>query len=422
MRAAVVAAGLLLVLLITGSIGIAQTPPQLPVPMPPDLRIVPPSSDVSPERAAFSGIWIGRWDNVLDTGLAVEEITPPRVSAIYAWGVAPSWNINRAGWVRARRAEFVGADLRVTTDLFPLTYRMRGDGRLDAVLHGQQESRTIMTRVFPRVGAEPPPPAVVQQPSTQGGDCITEQVTFANGLLRLRGTVMRPRGEGRFPVVIYNHGSRIRFEGHSVVSFEASPIVPTGTPCPGFVADKRWVFFVPSRRGYGGSEGDRYSDIWVRFSASEVADAAVRRLRGVEADDVNAAYEFIKAQPYADGAKVAVTGASLGGIVSMFAAGRNPVAYRAVVNQAGAWSSGYEPLVAELIRTGQSIQAPILLQHGTQDQVAPLVASRQVADELNRLGKKIVLRTYSIGHSFNVFASGEVWLPDFVAFLEGNLK
>lgn len=77
---------------------------------------------------------------------------------------------------------------------------------------------------------------------------------------------------------------------------------------------------------------------------------------------------------------------------------------------------------AELIRTGQSIQAPILLQHGTQDRVAPLVVARQVADELNRLGKKVVLRTYPIGHSFNVFASGEVWLPDFVAFLEENLK
>lgn len=413
---------LVFLLLATGSIGVAQVP-QLSVPMPPDLRIVPPSSDVLPQHAAFSGIWVGRWDNVLDTGLAVEEITSSRVSAIYAWGVAPSWNINRAGWVRARRAEFVGADLRVTTDLFPLTYRMRGDGRLDAALHGQQESRTIMTRIPPRTSAEPAPAAGQQPPAqAQSGDCITEQVTFANGLLRLRGTVMRPRGEGRFPVVIYNHGSRIRFEGHSVVSFEASPIVPTGTPCPGFVADKRWVFFVPWRRGYGGSEGDRYSDIWVRFPASEVADAAVRRLRGVEADDVNAAYEFIRAQPYADGAKVAVTGASLGGIVSIFAAGRNPVAYRAVVNQAGAWSVGYESLVAELIRTGQNVQAPILLQHGTQDQVAPLVVSRQVADELNRLGKKIVLRTYPIGHSFNVFASGEVWLPDFVAFLEENLR
>lgn len=417
-----VAGFLVIVLLAAGSIGVAQVP-QLPVPMPPDLRIIPPPADVPPERAAFSGVWVGRWDNVLDTGLAVDEITSSRVSAVYAWGVAPSWNINRAGWVRARRAEFVGADLRVTTDLFPLTYRMRGDGRLDAVLHGQQGNRAIMTRIPVRTGAEPSPAAVQQPPAqAQSGDCITEQVTFANGLLRLRGAVMRPRGEGRFPVVVFNHGSRFQFQGGSVVSFESAPIVPAGTPCPAFVAEKRWVFFVPYRRGYGGSEGDRYSDLFSRYPGSEFADAAVRRLRGVEADDVNAAYDFIRGQPYVDGTRTAVTGASLGGIVSMFAAGRNPGAYRAVVNQAGAWAIGYEPLVQELVQIGRNIQSPILIQHGTQDQVAPLIVSRQVADELNRLGKRVLLRTYPIGHSFNPFASGEVWLPDFVAFLEENLR
>lgn len=33
---------------------------QLPVPLPADLQITPPGSDVPAERAAFSGVWSGR--------------------------------------------------------------------------------------------------------------------------------------------------------------------------------------------------------------------------------------------------------------------------------------------------------------------------------------------------------------------------
>lgn len=234
---------------------------------------------------------------------------------------------------------------------------------------------------------------------------------------------MRPRSEGLWPVLIYNHGSRIRFERNSVVSFEAAPIVPAGTPCPSFVVERRWVFFVPWRRGYGGSEGDRYSELWTRYPPNEVADAAVRRLRGVEADDVNAAYEYIRAQGFADGTKVAVAGPSLGGIVAVFAAGKSPASYRAVVNQAGGWSVDYESLIAGLVQAGRNIQSPMLFQYGTQDQVAPPVIGRRIVDELGRLGRPVTLRTYPIGHdAFHVFGAGQVWLPDFVAFLEDNLK
>jgi len=44
------------------------------VPLPADVRIVPPSTEVPKEFAAFSGKWQGVWDQTLDHILVVEEI------------------------------------------------------------------------------------------------------------------------------------------------------------------------------------------------------------------------------------------------------------------------------------------------------------------------------------------------------------
>lgn len=53
-------------------------------------RIVEPGGDVSSDYAAFSGIWSGSWDNILDGKLAVKDIQEDgAVSVVYAWGDHP---------------------------------------------------------------------------------------------------------------------------------------------------------------------------------------------------------------------------------------------------------------------------------------------------------------------------------------------
>lgn len=119
----------------------------LTVPVPGDLRITLPSSSVPANRAAFSGVWVGKWDNILDTALVVQEFTTLGISGIYAWGVAPPWNIHRAGWTRVT-GRFAGPDeLHVQAGVL-VVYQMRPDGRLDGVFGGQ--ARTVLTKVFPK--------------------------------------------------------------------------------------------------------------------------------------------------------------------------------------------------------------------------------------------------------------------------------
>jgi len=71
------------------------TSPKIPVggaeeiPFPKDVNIIPPTSDLPKEIAAFSGKWHGVWregGGGFEFILVVEEITNQEAKVIYAWG------------------------------------------------------------------------------------------------------------------------------------------------------------------------------------------------------------------------------------------------------------------------------------------------------------------------------------------------
>ena len=101
-----------------------------PAPLPNDASVTPPSEDVAPEFAAYSGVWNGQWGTSLDTKLVVETINPPSADVIYAWGT--NQNIEEAGWLR-RTGHFDNGQLIV--DLNPgvqVVYEMGSNGTLSA--------------------------------------------------------------------------------------------------------------------------------------------------------------------------------------------------------------------------------------------------------------------------------------------------
>lgn len=55
------------------------------VPLPDDIKIIPPSPDLPREIAAFSGQRIGIWGGFLNSILIVEEINEKEARVIYAW-------------------------------------------------------------------------------------------------------------------------------------------------------------------------------------------------------------------------------------------------------------------------------------------------------------------------------------------------
>lgn len=69
------------------------------IPFPESVKIIPPSADLNPEIAAFSGIWEGSWVGCLPSRLAVEKIDSDKAQVVYAWADHPYGDF-KGGWRR----------------------------------------------------------------------------------------------------------------------------------------------------------------------------------------------------------------------------------------------------------------------------------------------------------------------------------
>lgn len=126
----------------------ASLPPTGTLAYPSDLRVVTPSASVAPERAAFSGHWIGTWEvqggvaRALAHALVVEQVEDTWAIVVFS-GTAQSGQ----SWGR-HRAQFVDGALRFSGSRGTVaTYRVQPDGTLFATMEYQGKIfRSRMTR------------------------------------------------------------------------------------------------------------------------------------------------------------------------------------------------------------------------------------------------------------------------------------
>lgn len=236
--------------------------------------------------------------------------------------------------------------------------------------------------------------------------CIIEHISYPSDGYRMLGWVMRPALKRQLPVLIYNHGFR------ASEPFKANLEQPTLSfdtkPWPG-VANGGCAVFFPEGRGYAGSEGPTINDCRDTRDVVEYLDGRAR--------DVIAGAEWLHAQCWADSDRFAVAGCSHGAVVSLFAAASGKFA--SVIAQAPGASvshpmAGRKRMVAAI----QKIDAPILLQHATDDLLCPFETSFVLSEAGERFGKTIKLRAYPPisgldGHSQFDFENRSIWASDF---------
>jgi len=155
--------------------------------------------------------------------------------------------------------------------------------------------------------------AVHGQSTTRYADLV-----YSSGGLRIQAYLYKPDGDGPFPAVIYNHGSRVGRERESV------PFEHIGA----LLTRAGYVVLVPERRGYGRSDGPSWPG-----AVGRDRGRFVPRLRE-ETEDVLAAADYLRAQPFLDAKRLGIMGWSFGGVVTMFAVSRSPL-FAAAINQAG---------------------------------------------------------------------------------------
>jgi carboxymethylenebutenolidase len=243
-----------------------------------------------------------------------------------------------------------------------------------------------------------------------------QRVTFKSGALTLVGFLFKPEGPGKFPALIWNHGSERNPGTGPQFDAVASIFVPAG-----------FVVFAPMRRGHGLSEGryitDQVNEIRTAQGAAAAEQAVVRLLETEQLDDQMAGLEHVKHLDFVDTTRLAVAGCSYGGIQTLLGAERG-AGYKAAVSISPAalsWA-GNRLLRERLVRAVRKIDVPVLLLQPAKD--ASLEPSRALGAEFARLGKPYTGKIYPATgpeeeqtHCFGGARGFHVWAADAISFL-----
>jgi dienelactone hydrolase len=240
-----------------------------------------------------------------------------------------------------------------------------------------------------------------------------QEVEFSRGTLRLHGYLWKPAGDGPFPAVLWNHGSERSPTSHPALAR--------------FYTGHSYIFFVPHRRGQGRSPGPYIGD------SIESATRSARGLRTIQlldeqVADVVAALTFLKALPYVDPGRIAISGCSFGGIETLLA-GERELGVKALVPFApGAESWERNSYVAgRLEHAVDHAHAPIFLLQAQNDyslKPSEFLTRRAAKRQIDFQSK--VYPAYGSSHQdghWGFCSQGTaVWGNDVLAFLEAKMS
>jgi len=263
---------------------------------------------------------------------------------------------------------------------------------------------------------------------TQKPQTAYETIFYKSGNLNIEAYLYKPEGNGSFPLVIYNHGSRAGSER-------------TEVPCryiANVLAASGFAVLVPERRGYGKSDGPTYGE----EVGNDRGDKMMQRFHE-EASDMLAGLDYLKnaegvgkrsergiskaGTPLIDFRRVVIMGWSHGGVVSLLAASERHE-FVALVNQAGGaltWNSS-PTLQRELPAAARKIKIPALCMDAEND--ATTNAVKTVGDAIKSSGegeKTIIYPPFTptsnpsnVAPGHLIFAQGvSIWQNDLLSFL-----
>jgi dienelactone hydrolase len=213
----------------------------------------------------------------------------------------------------------------------------------------------VSMQVLPRALAKAPHKNDLTSQETDPG--TPRLVSFPSGDLSLRGFLYKPEGEGPFPSIIWNHGSEK---------------LPGQQPdLARFYTKQGFVFFLPHRHGHGRSPGAYIQDLIEKYAAIEKNRTLVQKymvkLLEEHNQDVIAAVEWLKGQPFVDQQRLVMSGGSYGGIQTLLAAEKG-LGLRAFVSFApAAMSWANTELRKRLLKAVNDAKGPLFLIQAQND-------------------------------------------------------
>jgi dienelactone hydrolase len=212
----------------------------------------------------------------------------------------------------------------------------------------------------------------------------------------LEAVIYKPKGDGPFPLFVFNHGS-------TATGRDAQSIRETWssfTLADYFVA-KGWMVAFPQRRGRGRSDG-LYDEGLAPDRRQGYSCDPVRSLMGAERalDDIAAAIDALRRRSDVDGGRILIGGQSRGGVLSIEYAARHPEQVLGVINFAGGWlaeaCSTATAVNRSLFRRGGGFGGETLWLYGKADTFYSLTHSRSNFEAFRAAGGKGVFMTFGV--------------------------
>ena len=243
------------------------------------------------------------------------------------------------------------------------------------------------------------------------GQAKPQEVTFQSGDLQLHGFLWKPEGKGPFPAVLWNHGSE--------------KLLGWRPDLGKFYVEHNYILFIPHRRGQGRSPGVYIQDQVADTPSGQRAQRMVQ-LQESAVQDVIAALNYLKSQPFVDPGRIAISGCSYGGIQTLLA-GEQDLGIKALVPFApGAMSwENNGPLQDRLREAIDHAKAPVFLIQAKND--FSLGPSQELSKEAQKKHIDFQSKIYPAygsshddGHGKFCSSATDVWGKDVLDFLEAH--
>lgn len=215
--------------------------------------------------------------------------------------------------------------------------------------------------------------------------------------VRLKLFVARPPTDAPVPTIIFNHGSTGRGINKAVFSRRWCP-----PHMQDYFTQRGWMVIFPQRRGRGGSEGVYGEGLAADGSGySCQPDIAIAGFERAVAD-IDAVMAHLKTRNDVDLRRIAIGGASRGGILSIAYAGMRPGSFTGAVNFNGGWLGkacpSHETVNPLLFKRGAATKTPTLWLHGSYDQYYRIAHCRRNFDGYMAAGGNGTFIAAPMGH------------------------
>lgn len=224
--------------------------------------------------------------------------------------------------------------------------------------------------------------------------------------LNLSAAIYAPDMDGKFPLLILNHGSPMsEQERRSMETFRTQSMI---------FARRGFVVAVPMRRGYGTSEGEYAEDGGKcdNYDYDRVAQEAVK--------DIEATVEFMKQRTYVDGGKkIVMVGQSSGGFSSLAYGASHADKVAAIINFAGGKVRpqgnkvcSEDRLAEAMSKFGRSSGMPTLWIYVEQDLYTPPKLYKKLFEIYQDKGGRgeFISLSSEYGHYF-FYRGMKIWQP-----------